>query len=476
MTMSLKDCRGLEVSSSNQASLERFEQAVELTASYFVDPLALINTALEREPSFAMGHCLRAALGVMSSERGALPMVRESVAAVEARGSGANDRERAHAAAARSWMEGDLAGAVRRYGDIIVDFPRDLLALQVAHVGDFFLGQSAFLRDRVAQVLPAWDGSVPGYGYVLGMHAFGLEETGLYDRAEDTGRKALELNRRDPWAVHAVAHVMEMQGRIRDGIEFLGSRTADWSEGNGLAYHNWWHVTLHHLELGQYDRVLEIFDTRIRPAETSVAMEMLDASALLWRLTLRGIDVGARWKSLAASWQPLAADRFYAFNDAHAVMAFVGAGDWPRVDEAISSLELAAAESGTNGMMSREVGLPLARSLAAFGREDYATAIDLLTGIRPNAHRFGGSHAQRDLLQLTLLESAFRAGRPSLARALAAERTELRRMSPFNWWTTARALEALGRKEEARRAEATAVIKASAQRASPVEWRAQVAS
>jgi tetratricopeptide (TPR) repeat protein len=469
--MKLKDRRGLEVSSRNPDSIDRFEEAFDLTVSYFLDPLAAINGALEQEPDFAMGHCLRAALGVMSSERGALPMVRESVEAVEALGSKATDRERAHVAAARRWMEGDLAGGVRAYGEIVVDHPRDLLALQAAHVGDFFLGQSTMLRDRVSQVLPHWSTDVPSYGYVLGMHAFGLEETGLYDRAEDEGRKALDLNRRDPWAVHAVAHVFEMQGRIRDGMVFLSTRAPDWSVNNGFAYHNWWHLALHHLELGEHDRALETFDTRIRPAQTSVALEMLDASALLWRLTLRGVEVGERWKALAACWQPIAEDRFYAFNDAHAVMAFVGAGDWTRVESTIASLERAAQESGTNGMMSREVGLPLARAVAAFGRQDYATTIDLLTRIRPHAHLFGGSHAQRDLLHLTLLESALRAGRPALARALAAERTELKRTSPFNWRMTARALKAQGLDDDARQALASADIKAAVQRAAPLMER-----
>jgi tetratricopeptide (TPR) repeat protein len=463
--MQLKDRRGLEVSSRNPDSLERFEQAMDLTVSYFVDPLAIINSALTQDPAFAMGHCLRAALGVMSSERGALPMVRDSVEAVEAQGSRANDRERAHAASARRWLEGDFAGAISSYGGIVVDYPRDLLALQVAHVGDFFLGQSSMLRDRVAQVLPQWSSTVPGYGYVLGMHAFGLEETGLYDRAEDTGRKALDANRRDPWAVHAVAHVMEMQGRIRDGMDFLSTRAPDWSVDNAFAYHNWWHLALHHLELADHDRVLELFDTRIRPAETSVALEMIDASALLWRLNLRGVDVGSRWQSLAAAWQPIAGEHFYAFNDVHAVMALVGAGDWARVDGVIKSLEQAAAEPGTNGMMSREVGLPLARALAAFGRQDYSAAVDLLLPIRANAHRFGGSHAQRDLLQLTMLEAALRAGRNSLARALTAERTEFKRTSPFNWRLAARALKAQGLEDEARQALANADIKAAVQRA-----------
>ena len=196
---------------------------------------------------------------------------------------------------------------------------------------------------------------------------------------------------------------------------------------------------------------------------------MVDASAMLWRLTLRGVDVGARWKSLAASWQPLAEDRFYAFNDAHAVMAFVGAGDWPSVDRTIASLERAAQESGTNADDVAR-GRPAAGARARGVRRGRSTPrrIEHLTADpRRTRNRFGGSHAQRDVLQLTLLEAAFRAGRLALARALAAERTELKRTSPFNWRMTARALEAQGLEDEARQALATADIKAAVQQRAP---------
>jgi tetratricopeptide (TPR) repeat protein len=462
--MTLRDCRGIAVSTTSTASLERLEHALELSASYFVDPLAAIDAALEAEPDFAAGHCLRAALAVMSSERGALPIAESSVAAIEALGYRANPRERRHAAAARAWIEGDFARSLRLYGDIVVEYPRDLLALQTAHVSDFFLGQSTMLRDRVAQVLPHWGADVPSYGYVLGMHAFGLEETALYARAEETGRRALDQNRRDPWAVHAVVHVMEMQGRIGDGIEFLGSRAVDWSIDNGFAYHNWWHLALYHLDLGEHERVLELYDKRIRPEGAAYALQLVDASALLWRLTLRGVDVGDRWQPIADAWQPIARDGFYAFNDDHAVMALVGAGRWDEVDAVLASLATAAAGSGTNAMMSREVGLPLARAFAAFGRGRYDAAIEDLHTVRPHANRFGGSHAQRDIVHLTLVEAALRAGRTSLARALTTERTSVKRSSPFNWRLTARALEAAGLTLESRRALETADAAASAQR------------
>jgi tetratricopeptide (TPR) repeat protein len=319
------------------------------------------------------------------------------------------------------------------------------------------------LRDRIAQALPHWDASVPGYGYVLGMHAFGLEETALYERAEDWGRRALEINRRDPWAVHAVAHVMEMQGRLRDGIEWLTSRQDDWSVDNGLAYHNWWHLALHHLDFAEYDRVLELYDTRIRPAQNPVALEMLDASAMLWRLALHGVDVGQRWQPLADTWAPIANDAFYAFNDVHATMAFVGSEQWSRVDEVLASLERAARGSGTNAMMTREVGLPLARGIAAFGRGRYVEAIEHITPARAHAQRFGGSHAQRDIVHLTLLEAAMRAGHGSLARALASERTDVKRTSPFNWRMLGRAFDLQGHTDDARQAREQAEVRATAQ-------------
>jgi len=472
MLMTLHDCRGLAVSSDRADSLEQLERATELTASYFVDPLAIINGALEADPGFAAGHCLRAALAVMSSERGALPMLAESVEAIEALGSRANDRERRHAAAARAWHEGDFTRSLRLYGDIVVEFPRDLLALQIAHVGDFFLGQSTMLRDRISQVLPHWGSEVPGYGYVLGMHAFGLEETALYARAEETGRRALDLNARDPWAVHAVAHVMEMQGRIADGIDWLTGRVADWSVDNGLAYHNWWHLALYHLELGENARALELYDTRIRPAQSSVALELVDASAMLWRLTLRGIDVGNRWQPLADSWQPLAREGFYAFNDVHAVMALVGAGRWLDAGEVLETLARAAGGHDTNAMMSREVGLPVAKAFVAFGRGRYDVAVDELLPVRAHANRFGGSHAQRDIVHLTLIESALRAGKHALARALAAERTSVKRSSPFNWQLEARALAAAGLERESQRALDIAASAAAAQRATAPGARA----
>ncbi len=461
--MSLIDSRGVPVSTRSHEALRHYEQAVELSAGYFLDPMAAIDSALAADPDFAMGHCFRAGLILTATDHSLLPMLASSIEAVEALGNRANARERAHIAAARKWLHGDFAGAVDAYGAILLDYPRDLFALQIAHVGDFFLGASTMLRDRVAQVLPHWDASVPGYGFVQGMHAFGLEECGAYSQAEDAGGRALELNRRDPWAVHAVAHVMEMTGRVREGIEWLTSREQDWAPGNAFAVHNWWHLALYHLDSGDTTRVLDLYDRRIRAQDTMVPLEMIDASALLWRLHLRGVDVGTRWNALADSWVPNSEKAYYAFNDVHAVMSFIGAGQMHLAYRMLTSLEARTLDFDTNGVMSREVGLPVAQALVAFGTECYDRVVDLLLPVRTIAARFGGSHAQRDLIHLTLVEAALRGGNTRLARALIAERTQLKPTSAFNWQLTARALELSGDDAGAAKAREKAELRRRAQ-------------
>lgn len=428
--MAHTDSRSVSLSSTNASSIERFEAALELLHGYYGDPLTVIDHALAEDPGFVMGHALRAGIMITAGDGTVAPLLRESVEAGEALSASANERERRHIAAARAWLDGHFTRSIQLYGDIVIDYPRDSLALQVAHIGDFLLGQSTLLRDRIAQVLPHWNTRVPGFGYVLGMHAFGLEETNLYEQAEERGRFALELNPRDPWAVHAVAHVMEMQGRQDEGIDWLSGRASDWSQDNMMAVHNWWHLALFHLELGHARQVLDIYDAHIRENQSSVALELIDACAMLWRLHLRGIDVGPRWNELADTWQARGAQGYYAFNDAHAAMAFLCAGRDDALAALLAGMRAATAGDGCNAMMTREVGLPVTEALIAFLRRDYDRTIELLMPVRQIAHRFGGSHAQRDLINLTLIEAALRGERANLACALAAERMELKPMNP----------------------------------------------
>jgi tetratricopeptide (TPR) repeat protein len=452
----LRDCRGNTLSAQNASSVAVLDEATESFARYAGNPVELVDRQLERDPGFVMGHCLKAGVILTTTERSLEPALRQAVEAGEALAAGANDRERRHLAAARAWLDGDYAAAAQRYALLAAEHPRDLLALQVAHLADFYLGRQPGLRDHVAQVLHAWDPSVPGYAHVLGMFAFGLEETGDFPRAEEVGRRAVELDPRDAWASHAVAHVMEMQGRLHEGIGWLEETGRGWEADNAFVFHNWWHLALFHLDRGDPGRALVVYDERIRPRRSDVVLEMVDASALLWRLHLRGHDVGRRFEALAEDWARHAGDAYYAFNDVHALLALLGGGRLDDAQRLVGTVARHAGDTGTNGMMIREVGLPLCRALLAFTCGDHAACAEGILALRDHAMRFGGSNAQRDLLSLTAVEAALRGGLVALARALASERTRLRPTNPAGWAFAARALEAAGEENEAAWARAQA--------------------
>jgi hypothetical protein len=224
---------------------------------------------------------------------------------------------------------------------------------------------------------------------------------------------------------------MEMRGRQRDGIAWMRANPEAWSKDSFFCVHNWWHLALYHPDLGEVDDTLALFDGPIYGNRSTVVLDMVDASALLWRFFLRGIDVGDRWAAVADNWEPIAAAGNYAFNDAHAMLTFVGAGR-SKASETVLEAQAAAMErDDDNAFFTREVGHPVARAVKAFGEENYAETVRVLRPIRNIAHRFGGSHAQRDVLDLTLIEAAFRSGQTALATALAVERIEAKPTSPL---------------------------------------------
>jgi len=426
------DRRGNPVSYNSQQAIDRLDRAFDLLHAYQADPVAAVDAVIAEHPDFAMAHAFRAGMFATATDKTFEPELIKSVTAAEALVSHANDRERSHIAACRAWLDGDWERAVELWGRVAIEYPRDLVALQFAHVGDFFLGYSHMLRDRVARALPHWNRKVAGFGFIQGMYAFGLEEAGEYERAEDSGRAAIALNKQDGWAVHAVAHVMEMQGRAKEGADFLAAGAGDWAPNSVFAYHLWWHKALFHIDANDVGAALKLYDEKISAGGFGQALELIDGSAMLWRLSLLGHGVGDRWKDLADKWEARVDHAYYAFNDVHAMMAFVGTGRSDAQMRLIAAAKRAASGRGTNAMMSREVGVPACEGFAAFGRGDYHQAIELLSPVRGKANRFGGSHAQRDMFSWTLTEAAIRLGDRALADAFVAERQSWKPESPIN--------------------------------------------
>ncbi|MGE0876893.1 MAG: tetratricopeptide repeat protein, partial [Burkholderiales bacterium] len=349
--MRLKDFAGYELSGATPDSVETLERAFHELRCLIDDPVATVDAALAAAPGLVMGHALRAYLHLLGTEPAGIAVARESLQA--AQGFSATDRECRHLRAIGHLVDGRWRAAGRELEDLSIVYPRDALALQAGHQIDFFTGDSRMLRDRIARAMPAWTGGIPGYHAVLGMRAFGLEEMGEYARAESLGRRAVELQPRDGWAQHAVAHVMEMQQRRRDGIAWMRGNQAGWAPGSFLAVHNFWHLALFHLGLDEVDAALDLFDGPVYGKASGVVLDMIDASALLWRLHLRGVDVGSRWAALADNWTPLAGAGNYAFNDMHAMIAFVGAGRGAQADAVLEAQRAALEAPGDNADFTR---------------------------------------------------------------------------------------------------------------------------
>ncbi|MEV0372929.1 tetratricopeptide repeat protein [Streptomyces sp. NPDC050636] len=443
------DRHGHEMSATGAEALLHYEQALDDLLFFRPRVLETSQSVLAASPQSVMGQTLAAYLGVLGCEEKDAAVARDGFSRFR---SGLDTqrltpRERMHVAAATAWLDGDLHGAGRTLGDLTVAFPRDALALFAGHQHDFLTGDAQRLRDRIGGALDAWDENDPHHGPLLGMYAFGLEESGHYEHAEETGLAALAQHPDDVWGIHSVVHTYEMRGRFTDGIRFMDARTGHWASGSLLTVHNWWHYALYALEAGDTARVLEIYDAALHHDQsTGAAMELLDAAALLWRLYLARDQHSARWARLADAWERRHDGPYYAFNDAHAVMAYVGAGRIAQAQRLVQDRErwVAGQPRVSNRAMTAEIGLPVCRALIAYGQHDYGLATDLLLPVRHRLHLFGGSHAQRDAIQRTLVEASLRADRTDLARTLLSERSRLRPVCPYNWSAKARLEEQLG--------------------------------
>ncbi|RZL89252.1 MAG: tetratricopeptide repeat protein [Variovorax sp.] len=416
--MTRHDARGEALSTDQAASLAAYEHALDLFNSLQLDPIAVLQPVLAQDPDFISGHLMMAGFMLSAIDGQLLQAARESLAAAAASRHRPNPRERSFTAALQRWADGDMRGANRLLDRHLVDHPRDLFALQLTHMADLVLGQSAMLRDRIGRALDQWHADDVGYGYVLGMHAFGLEECNEYARAEALGMEALERNPCDAWAVHAVAHVYEMQGRVAEGIRWLTTGTSHWQQNNALAVHNHWHLALMHLSNDDHAAALALYDRAIAPGPASLALDLVDASALLWRLGLRGIDVSTRWAPLAARWREQAAWGWSVFNDTHAMLALVGAGERVEADAGQQAMAARPADAATPWWSEAAT---LCEAVMAFGEGRHAHCAQLLLPLLPATHGFGGSQAQRSLIYLTATEAARRAGDTALWRALQSE-------------------------------------------------------
>lgn len=324
--------------------------------------------------------------------RNALPFLQRA----RAQQAQANERELLWLDAIDSWAQGDTPLATQRLEALLQRYPRDIAALKLAHYHAFNLGDSPAML-RMALGAAQQQGDVP---YFHGMLAFAYEQCHLLPQAEQAARHAIHLCFKEPWAHHALAHVMLTEGRVDEGMAFMQQASCSWTDLNSfMQTHNWWHLALFLMENAQYDEALQLHDSQVWGVEPAYSQDQIGSVSLLARLELEGVDVGPRWQQLAPYLQARQHDHVLPFLDLQYLYGLARAEAWDAAHALLASMQrhsdtLVQPQLRT---LWQTVSLPVAQGLLAYGQQQYRQAAELLGPAIPRLLAIGGSHAQRDL-------------------------------------------------------------------------------
>lgn len=445
---------GLPLTTTSNEAAKMYDATVTQHTGWYDEPSVggiegSLSKMITADPDFVMGHVLSCGLDLISSGVGihvdhALKQRMETLESL-ANKSNVSYREKLHAKAVKQWAEGSTAEACLTWEDILIEHPTDMFAVKMAHDSYFYLGYQAQMRDSIARVLPHWNEKKPLYSYLQGMYAFGLVETGFYSEAEKHALKALQLNPIDCWSTHAEAHVLEMQGRQDDGISFLSKTIDNWTMGAMLACHNYWHWAVYHIEKGEHQAALDIFDEEVgKRCHSGAMLDLVDASSLLYRLQMEGVDVTSRWKELFHLWESHTDDHILVFNDVHMLMCTLGAKNEDATLKLLGSLrDFIRDGSGTNWEISKDVGLAICEAFEQADKGKFDNAVEILKPARYKVVTIGGSNAQRDVFNLFLIHAALNSPKKQhhqLARSLLTERKAKKNNAPMTDRLMAQAL------------------------------------
>lgn len=394
-----------------------------------------LNRVLSAAPDFALGQAIRGVSCLLLGRAEMVEIARQAYAAALT-GAPATMREIAFVHALGDWLQGRPSRAAARMQVMLTLNPRDALAMKMIQGLLFVMGRPAAMRASIEGVIGAWKDH-PARGYMLGCYAFTLEETGEFAKAERTGREGVSLAPNDAWGLHAVAHVYDNTGRARDGLDWLKGREASWAHCNNFRFHVWWHRALMHLDLGEYDTALALYDSDIRAEKTDDYRDISNGASLLARLELEGVDVGDRWEELADLSEHRATDGCLAFADLHYMLALCG-GDRNSAAAGLIARMQATRPAGNEAQrVIAHPGLHVAQGLQAFAAGEYSVAWMHLREGRADLQQIGGSHAQRDVFERITIEAALRGGYTDAAGNLLRDRMT-RRAGSVDGYTAAR--------------------------------------
>lgn len=440
----VRDAWDLPLTCSAPAAVAAYERAVFSLLAHRADTLSHLEEALRIDPMFALPQLIRGFALRLLCRTDLLPGVGEALASAERsfKERGSTLREALIADALRAWLQGDVDGAIASLSRCSEAYPNCLISMKLHHALCFLHGKHQLMRRGLERTLTRIPHDLPGHSYVLGCHAFALEETGAYDVAMQQARGAIERAPNDAWAYHALLHVWTMQDQTAEGLGFVRARGQRFAGGNNFVAHIAWHHALFAIAEGQLDEALGLYDGEISAALDRDYRDLANCASLLYRLARAGVDVGSRWEALADLAEQRIGDHQLAFADAHYLLALLAAG---RHEQAALFIEGMRAKTSAridhDALVVRRVGLPLVEGMAALFAGEPERALFTLLPIGTRSVRLGGSHAQRELFEQLMIDAALAAGRTGMAERLLREQLEAR---PQCQWARARVGELSG--------------------------------
>ena len=425
-----RDGWGLALTTSSRAAAGAYDSALMSLLSHRADTLQHVDAALAHDPEFALGFVIRGFALRLLARADVLPQVRSALESAEsalARRGGGTKRERLLCQALRAFWAHDQAQAIELLAHSMEAEPRCLLSMKLHHAICFMNGRLADMRRATERSLASVDESLPGYSFLVGCHAFVLEESHEFAAAERLALRALAVRANDPWTYHALVHVWTMQDRTTEGLSALRMREGRFPGANNFASHLAWHHALFAVAEGEFDEALTIYDSEIVSTLLRDYRDLANCASLLFRLDRVGCAVGERWHKLADWSAQREGDHLLAFADVHQLLALLGAGRDEAARSYVQAMRTAVMQRlDAAALVTRAVGLPAAEGLLALYAGDGRAALRRLWPLACRSAQLGGSEAQRELLEMFAIEAALAAGREEVARDLLLQQLALR--------------------------------------------------
>jgi len=433
MCATLKSRNGLTLTTNSPAAVDLYQEGLDLVLSQNYGPDAKLQAALDADDGFAMAHVVQAYVLHLQTN---VPAARAAAEKAVELSAGCSREEQQIARIVHSFTHGKGTEAIALVHEHLDEFPTDTLAMRVAQrlymLGCFGSGVPDFPNHLMALMHKVAPANGDDWAF-LGQYAFAHHETNQPEKAMDLATRSLEGNPQNAVASHSVTHSYFEQGDAANGGRWLGDWLDGWDRRASYNTHLSWHLALFELAQGKYAQALDLYETHIRPGVQARNLANLqDAASLMWRLQIySGEEPGKPWDEVRDMALPAAETPGPAFRDCHAALAFAGAGDAESTQKFVDRVK-AQGEKGDD--LSREMVLPIALGAAAFAAGDYDEAADLMGPTYPMLARIGGSHAQREVFEDTLLETYIRAGRYDDAKAMLDERLSRRSSVRDTYW------------------------------------------